>query len=75
VLSIRKGKTIDFYLNKTRDHKDAKRLLKKALRSFHISTPRVITVDKNLTYPVTMEELKKEKKMPVGIQSKAIEIS
>jgi transposase, IS6 family len=29
--------TIDFYLSKTGDHKAAKRFLKKALRSFHVS--------------------------------------
>ncbi|MED4256511.1 IS6 family transposase [Priestia megaterium] len=67
-----KGNTIDFYLSKTRDHKAAKRFFKKALRSFHVSTPRVITVDKNPAYPVAIEELKKEKKMPVGIQIRRI---
>jgi transposase-like protein len=66
------GNTIDFYLNKTRDHKAAKRFLKKALRSFHVSKPRVITVDKNPAYPIAIEELKKEKKMPVGIQLRQI---
>ncbi|OOR03075.1 IS6 family transposase [Bacillus mycoides] len=44
------GNTIDFCLNKTRDHKNAKRFFKKALRSFHVSKPRVITVDKNTAY-------------------------
>ena len=34
--------------------------------------PRVITVDKNPAYPVAIEELKKEKKMPVGIQIRRI---
>ncbi len=62
------GNTIDFYLSKTRDHKAAKRFFKKALRSFHVSKPRVITVDRNPAYPVAIEELKKEKKIPVGIQ-------
>ncbi|MGF9992814.1 IS6 family transposase [Bacillus mycoides] len=67
-----KGNTIDFYLSKTRNHKAAKRFFKKALRSFHVSKPRVITVDKNPAYPMTIEELKKEKKMPVGIQIRQI---
>jgi IS6 family transposase len=62
------GNTIDFYLSKTRDKKDAKRFLKKALRSFHVSMPRVITVDKNSAYPIAVEELRKEKNMPSGIQ-------
>ncbi|PHC74766.1 hypothetical protein COF38_16740 [Bacillus pseudomycoides] len=35
------------YAPKTRDHKDAKRFFKKALQSFHVSKPRVITGDKN----------------------------
>ena len=67
-----KGNTIDFYLSKTRDHKAAKRFLKKALRSCHVSKPRVVTVDKNPAYPVAMEELKKEKKMPVGSQIRQV---
>ncbi|MBJ8038621.1 DDE-type integrase/transposase/recombinase, partial [Bacillus cereus] len=41
------GNTIDFYLSKSRNHKAAKRFFKKALRSFHVSKPRIITVDKN----------------------------
>lgn len=44
------GNTIDFYLDKTRDHKPAKRFFKKALQSFHVSKPCVITVDKSLSY-------------------------
>ncbi|MBJ8118598.1 DDE-type integrase/transposase/recombinase [Bacillus cereus] len=63
---------IDFYLNKTRNHKVAKRFFKKALRSFHVSKPRVITVYKNPAYPMAIEELKKEKKMPVGIQIRQV---
>jgi transposase-like protein len=62
------GNTIDFYLSNTRDYKAAKRFFKKALQSFHVSNPRVITVDKNPAYTIAIEELKKEKKMPVGTQ-------
>ncbi|MFB9760777.1 IS6 family transposase, partial [Ectobacillus funiculus] len=62
------GSTIDFYLSKTRDHKVAKHFFKKALRSFHVSKPRVITVDKNPAYPIAVEELRKEKNMPSGMQ-------
>ncbi|MGE6896743.1 DDE-type integrase/transposase/recombinase, partial [Priestia flexa] len=39
---------------------------------FHVSKPRVITVDKNPSYPMAIEELKKEKKMPVGIQLRQV---
>ena len=62
------GNTIDFYFNKTRDHKTEKRFFKKLLRSFHVSKPRVITVAKNPAYPIATEELKGEKKVPVGIE-------
>ncbi|MBJ8056026.1 IS6 family transposase [Bacillus cereus] len=67
-----KGNTIDFHLSKTRDHRAAKRFFKKALQSFHVSKPRVITVDKNPAYPIAIEELKTEKKMPVGIQIRQV---
>ncbi|EEL03172.1 putative transposase [Bacillus mycoides NBRC 101238 = DSM 11821] len=63
------GNTFDCYLSKSRNHKDAKRFFKKALRSFHVSKPRVITVNKNPTYPIVIEKLKKEKKMPAGFQN------
>src|SRR4051794_9302952 len=62
------GNTIDFYLSKTRDKRAAKCFFKKALRSFHVSKPRVITVDKNPAYPIAVEELRKEKNMPSGMQ-------
>ncbi len=55
-----KGNTIDFCLSKTRDQKAAKHFFKKALQSFHVSKPRVITVDKNPAYPIAIEQLKKE---------------
>ncbi|WP_028402402.1 IS6 family transposase, partial [Ectobacillus panaciterrae] len=62
------GNTIDFYLSKTRDKKAAKRFFKKALRSFHVSKPRVMTVDKNPAYPIAIEQLKKEKSIPDDMQ-------
>ena len=66
------GNTIDFYLSKTRDQEAAKRFFKKALRSFHVSKPRVITVDKNPAYPVAVQQMKQEKKIPEGIQIKQV---
>ena len=62
------GNTIDFYLSKTRDKKAAKRFFRKALRSFHVSKPGVITVDKNPAYPIAVEELRKENNIPSGIK-------
>ncbi|OFD83991.1 Integrase catalytic region [Bacillus mycoides] len=59
-----KGNTIDFHLSKKRDPKAAKHFFKKALQSFHVSKPRVITVDKNPAYPIAIEQLKKEKSIP-----------
>ncbi|RPK14786.1 hypothetical protein FH5_00221 [Priestia endophytica] len=56
------GNTIDFCLSKTRDQKAAKRFFKKALRSFHVSKLRVITIDNNPAYPVVIEGLQKEKR-------------
>ncbi len=67
-----KGNTIDFCLSKARNHKAAKRFFKKALQPFRISEPRVVTVDKNPTYPIAVEELRKEKKMPLGIQLRQV---
>jgi len=67
-----KGNTIDFFIGKTRDQKAAKHFFKKALRSFHVSKPRVITVDKNPAYPVAIQQLKQEKKIPEGIQIRQI---
>ncbi|WP_243527012.1 DDE-type integrase/transposase/recombinase [Bacillus pseudomycoides] len=65
VLLIRKYNR--FYLNKTRDQKAAKRFFKKALQSFHVSKPRVITVDKNPAYPIAIEQLKR-KSIPGGMR-------
>jgi transposase, IS6 family len=56
------------YLSKTREKKAAKRFFKKALRSFHVSKPRVIIVDKNPVYSIAVEEWRKEKNMPSGTQ-------
>jgi transposase-like protein len=67
-----KGNTIDFCLSKTRDQKAAKRFFKKALRSFHVSNPRVITVDKNPAYPIAIEQLKKENILRLVVQAKAL---
>jgi transposase, IS6 family len=55
-------------LSKTRDKKAAKCFFKKALRSFYVSRPCAITVDKNPTYPIAVEELRKGKNMPLGMK-------
>ncbi|WP_239500043.1 IS6 family transposase [Bacillus pseudomycoides] len=66
------GNTIDFYLRKSRDKQAAKCFFKKALAFSYVSKSRVITVDKNPAYPVAIEELKEEKRMPEGIQIRQV---
>ncbi|WP_243526916.1 IS6 family transposase [Bacillus pseudomycoides] len=66
------GNTIDFYLSESRDKQAAKLFFKKALAASHICKPRVITVDKNPAYPVAIQELKEEKRMPEGIQIRRV---
>lgn len=48
-------------LSENRDIHAAKLFLKKALSSPHNQSPRVITVDKNPTYPPAIEQLMNEK--------------
>lgn len=64
------GNTIKFHLSKTKDKRAANELFKKALRSNHVSEPRVITVDTNPAYPIAIEQLKKEKNIPEDMQTR-----
>src|SRR6266571_164043 len=52
------GNTLEFHLSITRDAQAAKRFFAKALAAPHTNTPRVVTVDKNPTYPKALKELK-----------------
>ena len=45
------GNTLEFLLSATRDAQAARRFFSKALAAPHACPPRVITVDKNATYP------------------------
>ena len=51
-------------LSKKKDKKAATKFLKKALKSTHTTTPRVITVDKNIAYPPAIDKIKKDGKLP-----------
>jgi len=51
------GKTIDFYLSKTRDRKAAKKFLKNMYELERTSEPRVMNVDLNPAYPAAFSEL------------------
>jgi len=46
----------------------AKRFFAKTLAASHTSTPRVITVDKNASYPKAFKELKAERLIPDGCE-------
>lgn len=52
------GNTLDFLLSAKRDGKAATRFFRKVLKAQHTQMPRVINVDKNVAYPVTIAVLK-----------------
>jgi transposase-like protein len=66
------GDTIDFMLSTKRDRKAAKRFFKKALGSNHNQMPRIITVDKNASDPIAIDELKNEKKLSKNIEIRQV---
>ena len=66
------GDTIDFMLSTKRDRKAAKKFFKKALGSNHNQMPRIITVDKNASYPIAIDELKNEKKLSKNIEIRQV---
>ncbi|RPK14816.1 hypothetical protein FH5_00251 [Priestia endophytica] len=66
------GNTINFYLSESRAKQAAKRFFKKALAFSYVSKPHVIIVDKNLAYPIAIQELKEEKHMLEGIQLRQV---
>ncbi len=62
------GHTLEFLLSPTRNAQAAKRFFSKALGAPHITTSRVITVDKNAAYPKAFKELKAEEIMPTSCE-------
>jgi IS6 family transposase len=62
------GNTIDFYFSKTREKRLQSASSRKLCGSFHVSKPRIITVDNTPAYPIAVEEWRKEKNMPSGMQ-------
>ena len=65
------GQTLDFLLNQTRSKRAAKRFFQKVLGQSHVTHPRVITVDKNASYPPAMEGLKQDKLLSEKCQYRA----
>jgi len=59
-------------LSTKRDRKAAKRFFKKALVSNHNQMPRIITVDKNASYPIAIDELQNEKKLSKNIEIRQV---
>ena len=57
------GATIDFWFSAERDAAAAKRFFQKALQAPGHPRPRVITVDRNPSYPKVITELKRERKL------------
>jgi IS6 family transposase len=65
------GQTLDFLLNQTRSKRAAKRFFRKVLGQSHVTKPRVITVDKNASYPPAIDELKQDKLLSKKCQYRA----
>ncbi len=66
------GNTIDFLLRAKRNKDAAKRFFKKKFKSGHTTTPRVITVDKNASYPAAVKELKSERILSKGCEIRQV---
>src|SRR5208337_239087 len=66
------GDTIDFMLSSKRDRTAAKRFFKKTLGSNHNQMPRVITVDKNASYPIAIDKLQNEKNLSKNIEIRQV---
>jgi transposase, IS6 family len=65
------GQTLDFLLNQTRSKRAAKRFFRKVLGQSHVTKPRVITVDKNASYPPAIDDLKQDKLLSEECQYRA----
>ncbi len=62
------GNTLEFWLSPTRDAHAAKQFFAKALTASHTTSPRMITVDKNASYPKALRDLKAAGSIPEGCE-------
>jgi transposase, IS6 family len=62
------GQTIDFMSSAKRDARAAKRFFRKMLKTASHSSPLVINVDQNKSYPPAVEQLKEEGTLPYRTQ-------
>jgi len=65
------GNTLDFLLNATRSRRAAKSFFRKVLGGKHVTSPRVINVDKNPSYIGAVRALKREKLLAEGCKRRA----
>ncbi|CAN5251866.1 IS6 family transposase [soil metagenome] len=68
----KQGNTLDWMLSKHRNKKAAKRFFKKVLCNKHVTSPRVINVDKSPTFSPALSELQESNEMPAGTKLRAI---
>ena len=68
----KEGNTIDFLLSAKRDAGAATRFLRKALKSKHSVTPRVINTDKAKAYPKALENLTESGLLPDSTEHRAV---
>ncbi len=66
-----RGQILDFLLNQTGSKRAAKRFFRKVLVQSHVTHPRVITVDKNASYPPAIDDLKQDKLLSEEYQYRA----
>jgi transposase-like protein len=66
------GNTLEFRLSPMLDAEAAKGFFSKMLAAPHITTPRVITVDKNAAYPKAFKELKEEGSLPQACELRQV---
>ncbi len=58
------GNNLDFMLSARRDARAAERFFRKALKSTHNQSPRVINVDKNAALPLAIDDLIADQTLP-----------
>jgi IS6 family transposase len=59
-------------LSARRDGKAAARFFRKVLRANHVTSPRVISVDKNAAYPVAIARLKSAQTLAAQTQLRQV---
>ncbi len=65
------SQTLEFLLNQTHSKRAAKRFFRKVLGQSHVMKPRIITVDKNASYPPAIDDLKEDKLLSEKCQYRA----